>query len=152
MKYFIAIYCFFILSASASLAQIPSAPVPALVVAPAATAPIPVVVKDESMAPPVFIQDIVVQAKALPVVGPYVVKIGQGLLILLSLLTALTACLASVLSVLKTVSNKAGLCGLYDKVVAFQNGKVFYYLKYASLAFNAQKPVSSDELPKDATT
>lgn len=150
MKYFIAIYCFFILSASASLAQIPSAPAPASAIV--ATAPVPAVVKDESMAPPVFIQDIVVQAKALPVVGPYVVKIGQGLLILLSLLTALTACLASVLSVLKTVSNKAGLCGLYDKVVAFQNGKVFYYLKYASLAFNAQKPVPSDELPKDATT
>jgi hypothetical protein len=133
------------MSVGSVFAQAPSpspAPVSAPVAAVTSPQPVPAVVKDESMAPPVFMQDIVVQAKALPFVGPYIVKIGQGLLILLTLLTALTTCVVSVLSALKGVSGAAGLDSLNDKVVALQNSKVVYWLKYASLVFNAQKPAA----------
>ena len=167
MKYVIAVYCILVLSVSASLAQVSTAatPVPtqdpppvmapAPVVSPVVTvsgqAPVPAVVKDESMAPPIFIQDIVVQAKSMPVVGPYVVKIGQGLLFLLTMITALTAFLASVLGALKTVSKFAGLASLNDKVVAIQNSKAIYWLKYASLAFNAQKPIVAEKEQSSAS-
>ena len=157
MKYVVAIYIVLFFAAGTLFAQVPSTPTPAAAATPAplsspvvavsGPAPVPAVVKDESMAPPIFLQDIVVQAKALPVVGPYIVKVGQFLFFILTVLTALTAALASILAGLKAFSNQAGLAGLNDKVVAFQNGKVMYWLKYASLAFNAQKP--EDKTPDE---
>ena len=146
MKFIFALYISIVLTLGASAIAQTVSPTPAVVAPVLAISPepVPAIVKDESMAPPLFFQNLVVDAKSLPVVGPYIVKIGQILLIVLTVLTALTAALASILAALKTVVNKAGFTDFADKVEAFQKSKFMYYLKFASLAFNAQKIVKAD--------
>ena len=139
-------------SASATVpvvVNMPSAsPAPVVPKAPmsvdASTAVQPVVVKDVDMAPPTWMQDVLVSVKTLPIIGPMITKAVQWLAVICSILTALCAFILLVLKALAGVSTLGNIQSLADKVAAFQNSKIFYYLKYASM-FNAQKPPPRDQ-------
>ena len=119
----------------------------ALVAAPVAPAapiaqasqPDPVMVKDVSVAPPNWMQDVMVSIKSLPMVGPIAVKVLNWLGVLVSILTALSAFMMIAIQALSSVMNVAQLSDLASKIKGFQDGKLMYYLKYLSM-FNAQKP------------
>jgi hypothetical protein len=128
----------------ASPVVVATTPSPAL----ALTAADPVVVKDTSAAPPIWMQDVLVSIKKLPMVGPLVVKVLNWLGVLCSILTALAAFVMVVLKALTGVLNVAQLTELSAKVQAFQDGKILYWLKYLSM-FNAQKPdAPADQAPQ----
>lgn len=161
MKVFIVIgYVFCVLGLDVSYAQ-SVAPV-ASPVAVASTAPVvapvaaipasqasPVVVKDDSAAPPTWMQDVLVSIKKLPMIGPIVVKALNWVGVLCSILTALAAFLMVALKALSSVMNLAQATDLAAKVQGFQDGKIMYYLKYLSM-FNAQKPDASAPAEKAA--
>jgi hypothetical protein len=129
-------------SPSPAASPVAVAPTPAPVVA--LSLADPVVVKDTSAAPPVWMQDVLVSIKKLPMVGPIVVKVLNWLGVLCSVLTALAAFLMVVLKALSSVLSLAQLTDLSAKVQAFQDGKILYWLKYLSM-FNAQKPDATPE-------
>jgi hypothetical protein len=108
-----------------------------------ASQPVPTTVKDESAAPPAWVQDLVVTIKSMPILGPIAVKILNWLTVLFSIITALCAFLLVVLKALSGVANMASLVGMQDKIVAFQSSKFMWTLKYLSV-FNAQKKPKSD--------
>lgn len=112
-------------------------------------APSPVMVKDESAAPPEWVQNMMVTIKALPVIGPVAVKVLNWIAVVVSIMSALTAFLLIATKALSSVLNIAQLTDLAGKIQSFQSGKIMYYLKYASM-FNAQKPVAAaaPEAPK----
>ena len=95
-------------------------------------------VKDEAFVPPTWLQDALLQAKSIPVVGPYIVKGMQWLGVIVSFITGLFAFLWAVLRSLQGLASAAKLAGLAEKLVALENSKAMYYLKALS-AFNAQK-------------
>lgn len=95
-------------------------------------------VKDEAFVPPVWLQDALLSAKSLPVIGPFLVKAMQWLGVIVSLLTALFAFLWSVLRALQLVLDAGKLYEASNKLAALENSKFMYYLKALS-AFNAQK-------------
>ena len=101
------------------------------------------VVQDPVLVPPSWLQSAIIQLKSVPVVGPIVVKVLQWLAVISTILTALCAFLLASIRALIPVLNLAQLSAIADKVAAFQNGKVIYWLKYFSM-MNAQKP---DEKP-----
>ena len=127
---------------------IPPLPDTAPVVAPAPQ-PVPVVatvnvpadqvVSDPVLVPPSWLQTVVVGVKNLPYVGPVVIKVLMWAGVAASILTALCAFLLLLINTLAPLSKSAGLTNLAAKIQAFENSKVMYYLKYASL-FNAQVP------------
>ena len=95
-------------------------------------------VKDESMVPPEWLQNAVISAKSLPVVGPVIVKSVQWLGVIVSILTALFAFLWVLLRSLQVVASSAKLAPLAEKLAQMENSKAMYYLKALSM-FNAQK-------------
>lgn len=95
-------------------------------------------VKDEVFVPPSWLEDAVVTAKQLPVIGPFVVIVFKWLGLLVAITTALFAFLWTVLKSLQGVANSTSLYGLSTKLAGIENSKVMYYLKAFS-AFNAQK-------------
>lgn len=95
-------------------------------------------VKDEAFVPPVWIQDALLTAKSLPVIGPILVKVFQWLGVLASIMTALFIFLWTVLASLEKVLGAAKMTALAEKLAALQNSKFMYYLKALSV-FNAQK-------------
>lgn len=95
-------------------------------------------VKDEAFVPPEWLQDALLQAKNIPFIGPYLVKIMQWLGVIVSIITGLFAFLWAALRSLQVVASAAQLAGLAEKLAAAENSKVMYYLKALS-AFNAQK-------------
>ena len=99
---------------------------------------IKLMVKDEAFVPPSWLQDALLQAKSIPVVGPYIVKGMQWLGVIVSFLTGLFAFLWAVLRSIQGLASAAKLAGLAEKLVALENSKAMYYLKALS-AFNAQK-------------
>lgn len=138
--------CLYILAAFALDAAhgqtIPAAPIQ--VVAPhsdSTSAPLPVTVKDEAAAPPAFVQDLVVAIKSLPVLGPIAVKVLNWLTVFFTIISGLCAFLLVVLKSLSGVANIASLAGFAEKIQAFQDSKIIYWLKYFSI-FNAKKPNS----------
>jgi hypothetical protein len=102
----------------------------------------------EPAAPPTWAQEVMVTAQKLPLVGPILTKAVLYLGILSSLLTSFVAFVLGALKLVSTVSNLAGIAGFADKVVAFQNGKFMYWLKFFSM-FNAKKS-SADATAKPA--
>jgi hypothetical protein len=100
----------------------------------------PVVIKDVDMAPPTWMQDIMVSIKKLPYIGPIITKAIQWVCVLFTILTALCGFILLVLKSLAGISTLGNLQHLADVVENFQNGKIMYWLKYAS-AFNAKKVV-----------
>lgn len=98
----------------------------------------PTVPVAEPAAPPKWAQDILVAAENLPVVGPVVSKVLLYLSILSSILTTGIAFLLAILSGVSRLANLAGLAAFAAKVQLFRNGRIMYWLKFASM-FNAQK-------------
>ena len=144
-------------SATPSIAVSPKAQTPVIVdVVKASPAPVtpaapmsldsgssvqPVVIQDVDMAPPTWMQNAFVTIKALPIVGPIVTKALQWLAVITSILTALCACVLLVLKSVAGIAAFSQLTELSDTITKFQNGKVMYWLRYASL-FNAPKTVA----------
>lgn len=95
-------------------------------------------VKDEVLVPPEWLQNALISAKSLPVVGPFLVTAMQWLAMIASILTALFAFLWALLKSLESVASMAKLGPLAEKLAALQNSKLMYYLKAFSM-FNAQK-------------
>lgn len=95
-------------------------------------------VKDEAMVPPEWVQNAIISAKSLPVVGPFLVTAMQWLGMFASIMTALFAFLWAMLKALESVASIAKLAPLAEKLANFQNSKLMYYLKALSV-FNAQK-------------
>ena len=95
-------------------------------------------VKDEVLVPPNWVQDAIITAKSLPVIGPILVQVFQWLGIIASILTALFIFLWTVLASLEKVLGAAKMTALAEKLAALQNSKFMYYLKALSV-FNAQK-------------
>lgn len=98
----------------------------------------PLMVQDEVLVPPAWLQTVIVSIKSMPLVGPYVVIGLQWLGVLLSILTALCAFALAVLKALSVVLNAAQMAELALKIKALEKSKVMYWLKYLS-AFNAPK-------------
>lgn len=123
-------------------APVVAAPQVAPVVAPApplkSIDEIKLTVKDEALVPPEWLQNALISAKSLPVVGPFLVTAMQWLAMIASILTALFAFLWALLKSLESVASMAKLGPLAEKLAALQNSKLMYYLKALSM-FNAQK-------------
>lgn len=124
-------------SVGAAVLSIPPVPAAAAVSAPTSSSPVPVVVKDDSVAPPAWMQDLFVTIKSLPGIGPIVVKVLNWLGVISSIMTALVAFLLVAIKALGGISNMTGLTNTAKALQEFQNSKIFYYLKYLSI-FNAQ--------------
>lgn len=101
-----------------------------------------VVAVAEPAAPPMWAQDVMVSAEKLPVIGPVVTKAVLYFGILSALLTSFAAFVLSALAILQKAFSFAGLAKAASAIVAFQNSKFMYYLKFLS-SFNAQKPVQA---------
>ena len=101
-------------------------------------APVPTVQVAEPAAPPKWVEELIVIAQDLPVVGPIVSKVLIYLGIISAILTSLIAFLLTAISALSKVLNLAGLVNFAAKLQAFKDGPIMYWLKYASL-FNAKK-------------
>lgn len=115
------------------------APAPAPVPAPAVENPgDKLKVKDEALVPPNWLQDMVIAIKKLPVIGPVLTVALQWLGVIATILTALVAFLLVSIRALTTVLTSMKLVEIANKLVAFQDGKIMYWLKYLSV-FNAQK-------------
>lgn len=102
--------------------------------------PQPLMVKDEILVPPNWLQDMIITIKKLPVIGPVLTVALQWLGVIATILTALVAFLLVSIRALTTVLTSLKLVELAEKIVTFQNSKIVYWLKYISM-FNAQKPV-----------
>lgn len=100
-------------------------------------------VKDEAFVPPEWLQSALLNVKAVPVVGPYLVTIFQWLGVFVTLMTSLFSFLWVALKSLEGVMGAAKLYGIANKLAMLQNSRFMYYLKAFSM-FNAQK----DEKPK----
>jgi hypothetical protein len=151
MKMFLMTIAMFGLLTVAHADVMPS-PSPAVAVAqPSAVAPVPAKLEPtvpvaEPAAPPQWAQSLIVSAQKLPVVGPIVSKAIVYIGILVPVLTALIGAIMAILSALSGIASLSGLLAFGEKVKAFQNGKIMYWLKYLSM-FNAQKPeTKSDEI------
>lgn len=95
-------------------------------------------VKDEAFVPPEWLQNALLEAKSIPVVGPYIVTLMKWLGVIVSVLTALFAFLWSILRAGQMVFSAAKMVELAEKLAALENSKLMYYLKAFSM-FNAQK-------------
>lgn len=131
-----------LLAIELAFAQSPSPPkliipAPAAAVLPTVTSP--TVQVAESAAPPEWVQKLIVTSQGLPVVGPIVTKVILYGGMLASILTLVAGTLMALLKILSGISSLSGLIAFANKVEAFQNGKVMYWLKYLSM-FNAKKP------------
>lgn len=142
--------------ASVKIISMSEAAAPAKAIAiPAGTAAVPIipvivpslvsvseslVVKDPSLVPPIWFQDLIISAEGLPTIGPIVVKALQWGSILITLLTAICGCFIVICKSLSGIANFSNLSNLAQSVETFENGKIMYYLKFLS-AFNAQKPL-----------
>ena len=100
-------------------------------------------VKDESLVPPTWLQDVIVAVKGFPVVGPYLVMLLQWLGVLSAILTALCAFLLISVKAVNNVLNLMKLTEFAAKIAAFEKGKVMYWLKYLSM-FNAPQVKKDD--------
>lgn len=110
--------------------------------APKAVQPDPVEARAEAagdLTPPQWAYSILLDAQALPVVGPVISKTLLYAGIASSILTMLVAFLIGSMTALASVFNYAGLTSAVQAITVFQKGPVIYWLKFFSL-FNAKKP------------
>lgn len=92
-----------------------------------------------SAAPPAWFGEFIDTVSKLPMVGPIVSKVFLWAGILGSIMTALVAFLLALTTALSSVMNTTGLTAFADKLEAFKNGQIMYWLMTLSL-FNAKKP------------
>lgn len=147
MKFYLAFLALLVSLMSLSYSTY-AAPSPAPSGAPASLSVQPpmqpsVVAVAEPAAPPAWAQDVMVSAQKLPVIGPIVSKAMLYLGILSAILTSLVAFVLSALAILQKAFSYAGLAKAASAIVAFQNSKFMYYLKFLS-SFNAQKPATEE--------
>lgn len=95
-------------------------------------------VKDEAFVPPEWLQDALLNAKSIPVIGPFMVNAMKWLGVLVSVITALFAFLWALLRAGQVVLSAAKMAELAEKLAMLENSKLMYYLKAFSM-FNAQK-------------
>lgn len=88
--------------------------------------------------PPEWLVNLLQMLHDMPLVGPYVAKAVQWLGVIVTIITSFTAAIWVSIRALSTVLSVAGLLAFADKLKAFENGKIMYWLKYFS-AFNAPK-------------
>lgn len=100
--------------------------------------PVETVQVAEPAAPPKWVEQLIMTAQDLPVIGPIVTKAVLYLGIISSILTALIACLLTVLNALSGIASLTGLASFAAKIQVFKNSKIMYWLKYISM-FNAKK-------------
>lgn len=137
-------------SVGAAVLSIPPVPAAAAVSAPTSSSPMPVVVKDDSVAPPAWMQDLFVTIKSLPVIGPIVVKVLNWLCVVASIMTALVAFLLAMCKALD-FTGIAAIMGFEQKLEDFENSKFLYYAKYlAAYTKPFVKPETPPELKKTA--
>lgn len=122
-----------------SWSQTPSpSPIPA--VSPTPTPAVTTVVPADT-APPQWVQDVLVNSEALPVVGPVITKVLMYTGILATILTSLVAFLLAAIGSLSGIASMTGLTAFAAQLQAFKNGKIMYWITYLSM-FNAQKPTA----------
>lgn len=88
--------------------------------------------------PPEWLVSLLQLLHGMPVVGPYIAKGVQWLGVIVTIITSFTAAIWVSIRALSTVLSVAGLLAFAEKLKAFENGKIMYYLKYFSM-FNASK-------------
>lgn len=120
------------------LAPAPSAS-PLVEVTPAPLPSPSMVAVAEPVAPPQWIQDLIVKSESFPVIGGFISKAIVFVGSVTTFLTMGIALLLGLLTTLQGVFNFAGLASLSAKIQSFKNGSLMYWLKYFS-HFNAQKP------------
>lgn len=151
MKNLMFIFMLFVAFLCTNYAMAESVPVsvveqPAVQTAPVAPQMAPVksvdeiklTVKDEAFVPPEWLQDALLNAKNIPVVGPFLVTAMKWLGVLVSVITALFAFLWALLRAGQVVLSAAKMAELAEKLALLENSKLMYYLKAFSM-FNAQK-------------
>lgn len=103
--------------------------------------PMPVVVESAPQvieAPPEWLVKSLSYIYEIPFVGPYAAKGAQWLGVIVVIITSFTGATLVSLRALTTVLTLSSLVVWADKVYAFENSKIIYWLKYFSM-FNAQK-------------
>ena len=100
-----------------------------------------VVSADPIWMPPEWLKTILMMGSGMPMVGPFLMKAIMYLSIFLTVATILCGAFIGVIRTLAGAFNLAGASALADKVQAFEDGSIAYYLKYFS-AFNAQAPAA----------
>lgn len=75
---------------------------------------------------------------SLPVVGPIIVEIAKWLGVLASIATILVTALMAILRALQVVLPAVKLASLVNWVIAIENSKALYWLKFFSM-YNAKK-------------
>lgn len=90
-------------------------------------------------APPTWVQDLLVFAEKIPVVGPIVSKVLMYASILGTILTSLVLALLGIASTLQGVFNVSGLVKVSAALAAFKDSKFLYWLTWFSF-LNAKKP------------
>lgn len=88
--------------------------------------------------PPEWLVNLLQMLHDMPVVGPFVASAVQWIGVIVTIITSFTAFLWVSVKALSRVVSVAGLIAFADKLKAFENGRVMYWLKYFS-AFNAPK-------------
>lgn len=94
---------------------------------------------DAVQAPPEWLVNMLQSLHDLPIVGPFMAKAVQWLGVIVTIITSFVGFVWVSIRALSTVLNVAGLLAFADKLKAFEQGKIMYYLKYFSM-FNAKKP------------
>jgi hypothetical protein len=97
----------------------------------------PVVPSSVTQAPEWLVKSLEL-VSSVPVVGPVVVEVAKWLGVVSSVLTILVTALLGVLRVLSLVLPAVKLANLLSLVVALENSKVLYWLKFFSI-YNVQK-------------
>lgn len=95
--------------------------------------------------PPDWLKTLLTIGAGFPGVGPILVKVIMYLSIFLTVATILCGAFIGVIRSLAGVMNISGMSALADKVQAFEDGTIMYYMKYFS-AFNAPAPVAPVEV------
>ena len=129
--------------AGSFLYAVEPAPAPAAVVA-AMPEEAPVVQPSVTEAPEWLVKALEL-VSSVPVVGSVVVEVAKWLGVISSILTILVTGILGILRVLALVLPAVKLANLVALVVALENSKVMYWLKFFSL-YNAQK--KTDLKPK----
>lgn len=112
----------------------------------------PVVALPAVVQPPDWLTKTLELVSSLPYVGPVVVEIAKWLGVLASVLTILVTALLGILKALALVLPAVRLANLVEVVVALQNSKVMYWLKFFSVynAVNEEKKTDLQQKPPAA--
>ena len=157
----IAFFLFFVflvqvLTIEPLFCQTNPAPAPAAVTQPAVTAQVtsqvssapavvvstPTVAVPVPAAPPQWAIDFITEIQKLPILGPIATKVFVYAGIVGAVMTAIVSSLWAILTALSSISGLSGLASLEEKLTAFKNGKIMYYLAFLSL-FNAKQPTTT---------